>query len=639
MSDELATTPVRKIRLAAAVIVFAVLAAYGRTFFAPFIFDDIPAITQNPRIRDLTALREVLLPGSMQGAGVGGRPVINLSLAVNYAISGEKVWSYHVFNLLVHLGAGVALFGLVRRTLLRPVLDARFGAIALPLALGFALIWTLHPLQTESVTFVEQRTESLMGLFYLLTLYAFIRSTEAPAPGRWQLLGWIACALGMATKEVMVSAPLIVLLYDRTFVAGSFREAWRLRRRFHSALAATWILLAMVMLRSHGRGGTVGFGHGIAWWEYALTQCRAIGLYLRLSLWPHPLVLDYGAEVVREPLRVLPQGLLLLALGAGTLVALWRRPVLGFIGAWFFAILAPSSSVVPLVTQTIAEHRMYLPLSAVVALIVGAIHAVAGRRSLLVLATLAIVLGLVTYRRNGDYLSAEGIWRDTIAKRPGNERAHYGLAMICDEQGRLPEAIASYEEALRLKPDYGNAHSNLAHDLVQAGRPEEAIVHYEEAGRLEPDMADSHIHLGALHARLGHWEETIREYEIVLRLLPKSGEDHFNLAQALFQAGRLPEAIRHYELSVQFKPDSAQTHYRLGNARVKAQQLEGAVAAYREAVRLDPAFYEAHVNLGGALLLLNRAAEAVAVYEQVLRLRPGDPLAQANLERTKAMLR
>ncbi len=639
MSDEPATTPVRKIRLAAAVIVLAALAAYGRTFSAPFIFDDIPAITQNPQIRHLADLGEVLRPTRLNGSGAAGRPLVNLSLAINYAISGERVWSYHALNLLIHLGAGLALFGVLRRTFRQPVLATRFGDSSLPLALGGALLWTLHPLQTESVTCVVQRTESQMGWFYLLTLYAFIRSTESRMPGRWQVLSWTACALGMVTKEVMVSAPLVVLLYDRTFVAGSFREAWRQRAKQHLALAATWSLLAAVVLRSEGRGGTVGFGHGVAGWEYLLTQCRAIAFYLRLSLWPHPLVLDYGTAVVRTPLAVLPQGLLLLALGAGTVFALWRRPVIGFIGAWFFLILVPSSSVVPLVTQTIAEHRMYLPLAAVVVLIVGVVHALAGRRSLVVLAALAVVLGLTTYRRNGDYLSAEGIWRDTIAKQPSNERAHYGLAMICDEQGRLPEAIASYESALRLKPDYVNAHSNLAHDLVLAGRPDEAIVHYQEAGRLEPGIADSHIHLGVLHVRLGHWEEAIREYDIVLRLLPQSAEDHFNIAQALLEAGRLPEAIRQYELSVQFKPDSAPTHFRLGNARLRAQQLEGAVAAYREAVRLDPAFYEAQVNLGGALLLLNRAAEAVAVYEQVLRLRPGDTLALANLERAKARLR
>src|SRR4029077_15512000 len=125
--------------------------------------------------------------------------------------------------------AGLTLFGLVQRTLLRPALHPRFGADALPLALAVALLWTVHPLQTESVTYIVQRAESLMGLFYLLTLYCFVRSLDSPAPNRWQALCFAACLTGMATKEVMVSAPLLVLLYDRTFAAGSFRAAWQQR--------------------------------------------------------------------------------------------------------------------------------------------------------------------------------------------------------------------------------------------------------------------------------------------------------------------------------------------------------------------------------------------------------------------------
>ncbi|HWA09578.1 MAG TPA: tetratricopeptide repeat protein [Opitutaceae bacterium] len=631
-----AITPVKEIRLTAAVLALATLAAYSGTFSLPFIFDDVPAITQNAQIRDLSAWRAVLLPGAMHGAGVAGRPMINLSLALNHAISGERVWSYHLFNLLIHIASAITLFGLLRRTFQSPVLAARTGSAAVPLAGAAALIWALHPLLTESVTSVIQRTETVMGFFYLFTLYAFARSVESPAPLRWRVLAWIACLLGMASKEVMVSAPLLVLLYDRTFVAGTWAEACRRRWKFHLALAATWIPLLFLVLRSESRGGTAGFGHGVAWWEYALTQCRAIVLYLRLSLWPHPLVLDYGTDVVRGLGEVWPQILLLLALVAGTAMALWRRPVLGFAGAWFLAILAPSSSVVPLVTQTMAEHRMYLPLAAVVALGVGALHAALGRRCLALFLALAVPLGAATWVRNRDYRTPETIWQDTLAKRPGNERAYYSLAMIADDGGRTAEAVGYYETAVKLKPDYANAHSNLAHDLVLVGRTDEAIAHYREAGRLQPELADSHIHLGALYARLGRWDDARREYELVLRRLPKSGEDHFNLAQVDFQSDHLPEAIEHYQRAVELKPDFAEGHYRLGNAQMKAEQWEKAAAAYREAVRLNPQYYEAQINLGGVLLLLHRVDEAIAAYEQALRLRPGDALAQANLERARA---
>lgn len=624
----------------ATILVVAVTAVYARVFTAPFIFDDIPAITQNTTIRHLTDWRQVLLPGSMQGAGTAGRPVINLSFALNYAMSGERVWSYHLFNLLVHLGATLMLFGIVRRTLLSPRLREKYGADSFTLALGTAAIWSLHPLLTESVSSVMQRTESVMGLFYLLTLYAFIRSIDTPGKvARWRTLCWGACVLGMLSKEVMVSAPLLVLLYDGIFLAGSLRQAWRERGKFYLGLILTWIPLVVVMAASRGRGGTVGFGHGVAWWEYALTQCRAVVLYLRLSLWPRPLVLDYGMEVVRTAAAVWPQALLLLALGAGTLAALARRSPWGFLGAWFFVILAPSSSVVPLVTQTIAEHRMYLPLAAVVVAVVVMIRGVAGRGTGWILAGLAGLTAIGTTLRNEDYQSAETIWRDTIAKQPGNERAYYGLAMVCDEQGRLAEAIGHYEMALKLKPDYANAHSNLAHDLAASGRMEEAAVHYAEEARLEPTLADPHIHLGALLVRLGRFDEAIREYEIVLRMLPSSGEDHFNLAQVEFRVGRLAEAISHYESAAKLKPGVAEMHFRLGNARLKAEQFEAAVGDFREAVRIDPNLYEAQMNLAGVLVLLSRPGEAVTVYERALQLRPGDALTKENLERARVQLR
>ena len=349
----------RHIALAMAVIVLAAFGAYCRTFSVPFFFDDIFAIVENPTIRPPGAVWDILSPPN-DGSGVMGRPLVNLTLAINYALGGTAVQGYHIFNLLLHVASSLTLFGTVRRTLRQPDLCAQFGTAATSLAATAALAWAVHPLQTESVTCVIQRTELLMGLFYLLTLYYFIRSVEADSWRGWPVLTIGACLLGMASKEVMVSAPLMVLHYDRTFVAGTFRAAWQQRRRFYLGLAATWLLLGALLLSIGGsRGTTAGFGLGITWWPYALKQCEAIVLYLRLSFWPHPLVLDYGREVVSNPLAVAPQAIALLFLVAGMVIALWRRSALGFAGFWLFAILAPSSSVVPLLTQTMAEHRMY----------------------------------------------------------------------------------------------------------------------------------------------------------------------------------------------------------------------------------------------------------------------------------------
>ena len=299
--------------LPATVIVLTVWAAYANSFSAPFVFDDLKSVVQNPTIRHLWPPSEVLSPPN-DATGAGGRPVLNLSLALNYAVGGLDVRGYHVMNTLIHALAALTLFGIVWRTLRRPVLVDRFGSAAGPLALGVALLWALHPLQTESVTCIVQRSESLMGLFYLLTLYGFIRAVETPAPRRWEIFTGVVCLLGMATKEVMVSAPLLVLLYDRTFVAGTFRAAWRQRGSLYLGLAGTWLLLFWLVAHSSQRGGVAGFGLGLSGWHYALTQCRAIILYLSLAFWPSPLVIDYGTGFVRQLNEVWPQALLLLAL-------------------------------------------------------------------------------------------------------------------------------------------------------------------------------------------------------------------------------------------------------------------------------------------------------------------------------------
>ncbi len=346
-------------------VIAAGILAYHNSFQGPFIFDDVASIVENPTIRHLWPVWQAVT-AYKRGFTAEGRPVFDVSLAINYAIDGLRVWGYHAVNLAIHIAAGLVVLGITRRTLLRSPLRQRFGAEALPLALVIAVIWVVHPLQTESVTYVVQRAESMMGLFYLLTLYCTIRGAESDSPNMWYVLSVASCLLGMASKEVMVSAPLIVLLYDRTFLTGSFTEAWRRRWRLYLGLAGTWILLGYLVVTTGNRAGSAGMGTGMAWTAYALTQFQAVAHYLRLSVWPHPLVFDYGTVLANGVGEVLPSALIVTALLIGTLVAVRRWPSVGFLGVWFFAILAPTSSVLPVTTQTIAEHRMYLPLAAVV---------------------------------------------------------------------------------------------------------------------------------------------------------------------------------------------------------------------------------------------------------------------------------
>jgi Flp pilus assembly protein TadD len=555
-----------RLLLAGALIAAAALLAYAGTFSYPFVFDGAAIVARNPTLRHLgTALAP-----PHDGSTVDGRPLVNLSLALNYAASGTAVWSYHALNLAVHILAAWTLLGIVRRTV------GGSEGRALGIALVIALLWTVHPLQTEAVTYIVQRAESLAALFYLLTLYGFIRASAggrgAPLHRGWAALSVLACLAGTATKEVIVSAPVIVLLYDRTFVSGSFRLAWRRHRGLLVALAATWIPLGVLVLAAAGRHGTAGFVPDLDWLHYLRLQAYAVPHYLRLALWPAPLVFDYGTGLV-PPAGWLPGAGLLALLALATIAGLAARDgrarTLGFLGAAFFALLAPTS-LVPVATQTIAEHRMYLPLAAVVAVIVLALGRTQVRTGLLVALGSAAAVGLAaaTRHRNAAYASEDALWADTVAKVPGNDRAHNNLGNAFYLEGRIPEAVAQYREALRLRP--GNnpeAEYNLGNGLLQEGQLTEAIAHTGEAVRLVPGNPAARNVLGTALARAGRLAEAREQFQAAVQLDPASPATHSNLGTTWLLLGRKAEAEEEYRAALRLDPG-------YGDAREALAHLE-----------------------------------------------------------------
>lgn len=611
---------------AAAILAAGTVGIYWASFSVPLLFDDQYAIAGNPTLRRLGS---AFWPSA--NLPVSERPLLNVSFALNYALSRERVASYHAVNLAIHLLAGLALFAVVRRTLLRPVLTARVGASAVPLALAITALWLWHPLLTESVTYLSQRAESLMGLFYLLTLYCFIRGAEADSRDRtgWFALSVLACLAGVGTKEVIVTAPLLLFLYDRTFLAGGFSEAWRRRWPVYIALAATWLPLAFLMVRLHDL--SVGFAKGISGWSYALTECRAVIGYLLLCFWPHPLVFDYGMGVVADLAEVWPYALALSVLLVLTAVALVRSPVAAFGACWFFLILAPTSSIVPVVGQPMAENRVYLPLAAVAASAVLAAYALAGRRVLRVFAVAAAVLGLASLERNRTYASAESLWADTVSKRPGNARAHYNLGLALSRiPGRRDDAIAQYRQAIRLQPDYAEAYNNLGLALSQVpGRLDDAVMQYRYALSIRPDSAEAHTNLGAAWSRIpGRQDDAMAEYREALRLDPGSPAAHNDLGLALSKRpGEMSDAVTQYREALRLDPDFVQAHNNLGVALAQTPGgLEDARSQFEEALRLDPDSTDAHTNLGHVFLETpGHLGDAVAQYTQALRLDPNLP--------------
>ena len=576
-------------------IVAATLLAYANSFSGPFVFDDWAWIEANPQIRHLWPLWKTF------GATGTGRPVVCLTLALNYAVSGLDPWSYHVANLAIHASAALVLFGIVRRTLQAPRLRDRFGTQANGLAAAVAVCWAVHPLQTESVTYIIQRTESLMGLFLLLTLYCVIRGHHSLRRSGWYATAVICCALGMGSKEGMVIAPIIVLLYDRIFLADSWADLSHKRSRLYIGLAATWLILISLIIVNTARGGGFMAAPAVSCWRYALNQFGAIAHYLRLTFWPDRLCLDYGWQVSTLPKSWIAVGVMLVVwLVAATGWALANAPPVGFLGAWFFLTLAPSSSVVPILDM-VAERRMYLPLAAVVTLTVMAAWSglsTLSRRFNLTPTTLgwaffALIAGALAWRtaqRNHDYHSEIAIWTDTTRQRPQNGRAWTNLGSSYYKAGRFDSAVASFQRAIELLPAYSltraMAYASLGQARFVQGRYSEAIRHLSEALRLNPYNADAHNNLGSALQRLGDREQAMVHFRTAIRLQPDHALAHYNMG--LFMDLDFDEALRELQTARRLLPDRPEIPFKLGVLLSNHGRYAEACANFAEALRLRP---------------------------------------------------
>ncbi len=356
---------------AGVLLAVAVWAVYGPALSAPIVYDDHVTVLLNPSIRHLWPLVDGTgsAPLSPPASNpTSGRPLVNFTLALNYAIGGANPVGYRVFNILLHTLSAWLVWGIVRRTLRLEYFHGRFEHAAEPLALAVALVWALHPLQTEAIEYVTQRTELMVALFYLATLYAGLRYFAAAEPrprAAWCAAAVTASLLGMACKEVMVTVPIIVLLFERTFIAGTFRAALGRSWPLYAGLAASWLLL-LALNAGNPRADSAGFHAGVPLLAYWYTQAKVLLLYLKLAVWPWPLVISYELPLNDTLSAAWPWLLAASVLVVATAVLLWRRRAAGFVGACVLIILSPTL-LVPIVREVAAERRMYLPLAALVA--------------------------------------------------------------------------------------------------------------------------------------------------------------------------------------------------------------------------------------------------------------------------------
>jgi tetratricopeptide (TPR) repeat protein len=500
-------------------IILAGFWAYSNSFNGVFVLDDLRGIVQNETIRSLTPIAQPLSPPPK--STVSGRPLANLTFAVNYAISGVDVRGYHILNLLIHLGCALTLFGVVRRTLRAAPVAAIFGPDATYVAAAAALIWVVHPLTTAAVTYIVQRVESLMSLFYLLTLYCAIRAAQSARRALWTAASIAACALGMATKEVMVTAPLAVALWDVVF-----RRNEGARWGLLAGLAATWLVFA-TLVSGEQREASIAMSGSMSW-RYLMTQAEVLTQYLRLAFVPSPLVFLYTWPLVSSPTDVILEGLLILTGLVLTALAVWKRRPLGYAGAIFFLILAPTSSIIPIVTEVAAEHRMYLPLAAMVTAVVAVGYVASQRvtprlaRSAAVasVAVVVLLLGAMTRSRNVAYASEQRLWADTVAKDPDNPRARVAYGSVLAQSGEVNAAEPQFRRAVELNGADAIAHARLGSVLAAQGKIDDAVVHLKESLAINQADVDAHRMLGQIFAMQRKDADAIVHLERALEAQP-----------------------------------------------------------------------------------------------------------------------
>ncbi|MDD5758580.1 MAG: tetratricopeptide repeat protein [Desulfobulbaceae bacterium] len=586
-------------------IVTAGLIAFSNNTSGEFIYDDFDTIVDNPEIKTFSPLWSPLWITHM--TPISGRPVIALTFAVNYAVNGMDVFGYHLVNNIIHLLAGLTLFGIIRATLLLPRFAVKYGDRANGFALAIALLWLIHPLQTEAVDYITQRTETLAGLFYLLTLFLSVKAFTSDSPQRWKFAAVVICGLGMASKEIMVSAPLIVLCYDRLLVTGSFKEALQRRQKFYFALIATWLILGLLQLNAP-RGSAVRFdgfgGLDVTPFDYFRTQLEVVVHYLRLAFWPHPLALSYqDLPMLRtfSPQLIMPT-MILVSMVSLTLWGFLRGYWWSLLGLWFFAIISPSSSIIPMPYEIATERRMYLPLAAIIVLAVFIVEhfwarffgaLATGQKAMRfgaigLLVFILPAMGYATWSRNNDYRTAVRIWTDTVKVRPGNFHAWESLGKALVDAGRIEEAIEPFQEAARLKPNNAEIFSNLGSALGQIGRFDEAVAMHRKALELEPDSAIDHYHLGNTFLRANDLDNAVLAFSKSLSLDPNSYSAHGNLGMIFMQKGDFSGAEKHFEKLRSLIPSNVLAYRLLAELRIAQNRREEAVELYREALMIAP---------------------------------------------------
>ncbi|MGB5746979.1 MAG: tetratricopeptide repeat protein [Desulfobacterales bacterium] len=555
----------------AGITVLLVFLIYSNTLEGPFLLDDGSNIKNNPAIR-LTQLSWTGIENAASNSPLSNRPLAYISFALNYYFHSYRTVGFRLVNILIHMSAGVFLFLFIKTTLGLPALESRFGNSRwLPYIA--VLIWLVHPLHVQSVTYIVQRMNSMASMFYILSMlcYARARLTQSPTI-KWLLAA--ACLmsgiLALGTKETAATLPCFILLYEWFFLQDLSRE-W-LRRQLPVLIGVFILLIGVSLIYLDGHP----FARILSRYElrnFTLTQrvfteFRVVILYLSLLIYPHPnrLNLDYDfplSHSLIDPLTTLLALVAIIGLLAWSFWLARKDRLISFCLLWYFGNLVIESSIIGL--EIVFEHRTYLP-SMMIILMAAILTDRYLRFNVLKIVTICavtLVFSAWTYERNTIWSNAVSLWSDVVKKSPHKARPHNNLGNALKRQGKIEEAIAHFNKALQINPGYAKAHNNLGTALASQGKTEEALKHFGIALYINPGYAAAHSNIGVALAGQDEFEKAIVHFRAALRRKPDYAKVHSNLGAALVRQGQLQEALEHFHTALRLKPDDVQTYNNL----------------------------------------------------------------------------
>jgi Flp pilus assembly protein TadD len=564
-------------------ILLAVLTigTYAQVFTHDFVIDDDPDyITENSHVQaGLTW--EGAEWAFTSGYAANWHPLTWLSHMLDWQLFGARAGWHHMMSVLIHAISVLLLFRVLRR-MTGAVYRSAFVALA----------FALHPLHVESIAWAAERKDVLSGLFFFLTLWAYLNYIQRPAIWRYVLVT-VAFACGLMAKPMLVTLPLVLVLLD----------IWPLKRFGRSAIFEKLPLLllalasAVITFLVQQRSGAVAalgetpIGLRI---ENALVSYV---VYLEKFIWPSNLAVFYPYPQL-DWLKAALAGVAILGITLGVAVAFRKRPYLAVGWLWYVVTLIPVIGLVQVGLQARADRYTYIPaigLAIVVAW--SAAEFLPPRLAAIGGSAVVAAWTIVSWNQIGIWQDSATLFQHANEVTSGNYVADYGLATVLGNEGRPKDAEAEYRAALKLRPDSAKARVGLGVALMAQGRAEEALPQLLEATRLSPNDADAHYNLGSAYGALDRSEEAVAQFSDAVRLKPSDPSAHYNLGTALVSAGRMPDAVSEFAAAVRLKPDYVGARFNLANALASTGHLDEAIAEFTEVLRLQPDLEPARQSL------------------------------------------